>query len=148
MPTIKANWDGNIAMPRLPGYIPNSEWFFTDILTFLNAYAAGTNVAVKAAGGTRIKNVITDVTATIVNGGAAGHFQFFIIDGAAPLTGTNPRWFADTNGAGFMTNLYTHYDTSDPLQFSLNSQIRLVGQTAGILLLSAQFAVKGYQIQA
>lgn len=133
---------------RYPGYIAGSEFTFVDTATFVGATAAGLSVPAKAATARR-KNVMTGLEFSFYNGATASSWFMYIIDGPAPTTATNPRWFAQRNAPVNSSENYSiAFPPDDPIIFSVNSDIRVVNNAGGVAGAVCQVVIKGYQIAA
>lgn len=145
---MAANNQG-IFMPRMPGYIDNSEWYFADTATFAGAFAAPTSVIAKAAGGARTKNVITDFSISCWTGATLAPFFWYLVDGLAASFATLRKDFIQFNmPANSDRNTYHQWNGDYPIIGSLNTQVAVVCSSGGVAGCSCQVLVRGYQIAA
>ncbi|SRR6266496_908028 len=143
-----AFYDGNLTLNRLPGYVQGSEWLFHDGVTFAGVYAANTVVTAKAAGGDRVKNIITAWEISAFAGGTAWVPFFFLLDGIAlGANAANARWFYQ-KGLPITSGDNYHFimPPDNPIIGTLNTAVSVISTGAGVAGGAVETIVQGYQI--
>ena len=136
---------------RLPGYIPNSEWSTRNFSSYSGAWAANLSVVVKAAGGARVKNVVTGWIVSQMAGATALVTFAYLTNGTIAGNPSNLEGLGHmelTSPINTAINYSWVFEADDPLIGDLNSNISFKTTSGGVAGAGLQVMVKGYQIAA